>query len=248
MKYILLFLLIINLMSCSKGENTVINYNKNGKLISKTYPSLELSRPIDSIIYFKNNKVDYKVIFKTKEDVFVKYYDPKEKLICEGNTTKKMRNGKWKYYRENGSLDKVIEYINLCGQQYVNQGWYFKENGDTIYRKSNFVNIKISNGNFKINEKHEFKFSYKKILGPKSEFMLMISPDVDDKFCNIEKINISKQYSKVNQIIAKIGFATAGKKTLRGYITEFQDSIISGEKMPKIAERRVYFQIPIVVE
>ena len=248
MKYIFLFIITAILLSCSKEGNAAIEYDKNGKIISKTYPSLDLSRPIDSIIYFKNNKVDYKVIFKTKEDVFVKYYDPKEKLICEGNTNKKIRAGKWKYYRENGSLDKIIEYINLCGQQYVNQGWYFKENGDTIFRNSNYVNIKIDNGNFKINEKHEFKFDYKKILGPKSELILMISPDVDDKFCNIEKINMSKQYSKVNQIIAKIGFATAGKKTLRGYITEFQDSIKTREKMPKIAERRVYFQIPIVVE
>ena len=42
-----------------------------------------------------------------------------------------MKLGKWKYFKKNGNLDKVVEYVNVCGNQYTNQGWYF-ENGKTL--------------------------------------------------------------------------------------------------------------------
>ncbi|MET0946671.1 MAG: hypothetical protein ABWY22_14785, partial [Flavobacterium sp.] len=203
----------------------------------------------DSSIYYYPNKNIAKILYYLKKDtVFEKDFSEDSRLLSEGKNLKEKMLGKWKFYKENGNLDKIIEYIDLCGEQYMNQGWYFKDNGDTLYKNSNFVSIKISEGNFKINQKHEFKFIYKRLLGSTSEFWLSISPDVDNKFCNINKINMSNQYSKANQIIAKIGFETPGKKTLRGFISEFKDSIISGEKVSKIAERRVYFEIPVMVK
>ena len=66
---------------------------------------------------------------------------------------------KFNFY-ENGKLKKTLEYINVCGKEYLNQGWHFNQSGDTIEKKSHYCKIKIERNFLKQLEKTKVTMNY----------------------------------------------------------------------------------------
>jgi len=244
-KMVFNFFLIMILFSCNR--NTETEYNDNGDI--EAIHIIKNGKRSDSSIYYYPNKNIAKILYYLKSDtIFEKDFSENSVLLSEGKNFKKKMVGKWKFYNEDGRLDKIIEYIDVCGKQYLNQGWYFSQNGDTIFDKSNFVNIKIDRGNFKIHKRYPIVFNYNKLLGNKSKVIVYFSTFVGKNFCNIEQIPVIADSSYTGKIVSNFLFTKSGKKNLRGVLLESIDSIAPGETKKQHAERMVYFDIPVTVE
>ena len=50
---------------------------------------------------------------------------------------------KFNFYKKNGKLEKTLEYIDICGNKYLNQGWYFNDHEDTLSNKGNYFKIYV---------------------------------------------------------------------------------------------------------
>lgn len=272
--FIPIFFLI--LFSCS---NTKTEYDANGNKIreyelinnkiSGICKEFYKTGNLKAIHNYKNGfKTDSSTYYNTKEEIVLidRYLQnniiyQKEfnnnTLISEGkfsykSTEKPLNNqiGKWKYYKENGKLEKIIEYINLCGKQYTNQGWYFDKKGDTLKEYGNYFEIKILPKSIKKNEVVCLQMAYKPIIYLNSEVMLCFDTEnnVSKDFCNIHKVKLAKFYKTSDILKIYVRFESSGQKNIRGYIKEYfnkesteQDSITSGE-------RYLYFDIPIKVD
>ena len=244
-KIIFNFFIIMILFSCNR--NTETEYYDNGDI--EAIHIITNGKRSDSSIYYYPNRNIAKILFYLKNDtIFEKDFSENSVLLSEGKNFKKKMTGKWKFYKENGKLDKILEYIDLCDKEYLNQGWYFNENGDTIFDKSNFVNIKIDKDNFKVHKLYPIVFNYNKLFGGKSKIVVYFSTFVGKKFCDIEKIPVIADSSYTSQIISNFSFTKSGKKNLRGVILESIDSIAPGETKTQKAERMTYFDIPVTVK
>ncbi len=245
---ILLFFIISFLFSCNNHNEKITEkeFYTNGNL--KAIHILKNGVKSDSSIYYYQNHHIGKILYYLERDtIFEKDFSEMSKLVCEGKNIKKKMTGKWKFYKNNGRIDKVIEYINLCGKQYVNQGWYFNNNGDTINNRSNYFKLIKKNGKWKINKKYELRFIYQRILSNDSELLLCLSPDVNKNYCNVNQVKFDSAYSNTNNLVAKIGFASSGEKNLKGFIKEFYNKK-SGKSESKYTERIIFFDISIQVE
>ncbi len=232
-------------------------FYKNGDL--KAIHNYKNGIRMDSSIYY-NNKEEIVLIDKyLKNNILYQKEFNNNVLMSEGKCSYKTQLDqylyvnqidKWKYYKKNGKLDKVIEYINLCGKQHTNQGWYFDNKGDTIKKYGNYFEIKFLPKNFKKKEVVCLQMIYKPIIYLNSDVMLCFDTEnkVSEDFCNIHKVKLAKIYKTSNVLKTYVIFEKSGQKNIRGYIKEFfnkepteQDSITSGE-------RYLYFDIPIKVE
>ncbi len=272
--FIPIFFLI--LFSCS---NRKTEYDENGNKIreyelvnnklSGVYKEFYEDGKLKAIHIYKNGlKTDSSTYYNTKEEIVLidKYLQnniiyQKEFnnniLLSEGEFSytsssqlNKNQIGKWKYYKKNGKLEKIIEYINLCGKQYTNQGWYFDEKGDTLKEYGNYFKIKFLPKNIKKYDIVCLQMTYKPIIYLNSEVMLCFDTanNVSKDFCNIHRVKLAEFHKTSDVLKTYVRFESSGQKNIRGYIKEYfnkestrQDSITSGE-------RYLYFDIPIKVE
>jgi hypothetical protein len=224
-------------------------YYNNGNL--KTIYNYKKGVELDSaIIYNTNGEIQRIEKLLQNDTIFSKEFidgilESEGKYINRKNTI-----GKWKFYKKNGKIDKIVEYINLCGKPYTNQSWYFDGQGDTIKKYGNYYEIKYFPKRIKKNNKVLFEITYKPIIYINSEVMFCF--DTENKairdFCNIHELKLIEAYKSSEVLKINITFESSGKKNLRGYIKEFftkkptkQDSITHGERF-------VYFDIPIKVD
>lgn len=250
--YKILFSLFISifLLSCNNlKENTEKEFYDNGDL--KAIHIIKNNIKSDSsIYYYPNNNIAKIIYYLEKDTIYEKDFSEKSKLLSEGKNVKNIMIGKWKFYKENGKLDKIVEYINLCGNQYTNQGWYFDKKGDTLREYGNYFEIKWSPKIIKKNQVVCLQMTYKPIIYLNSEVELCFDTEnnVSKDFCNIHKVKLAKFYKTSDVLKTYIKFERSGKKNIRGYIREFfnkesteQDSITSGE-------RYLYFDIPFEIK
>jgi len=240
----------IFLLSCNNlKENTEKEFYNNGDL--KAVHIIRNGIKSDSSIYYYPNNGIAKIIhYLEKDTTFEKDFSEKSKLLSVGKNVKNRMIGKWKFYKVNGKLDKIVEYINLCGRQYTNQGWYFDEKGDTLKKYGNYFDFKWSSKIIKKNQVVSLQMTYKPIIYLNSEVELCLDTEkkVSKDFCNIHKVKLAKFYKSSDVLETYFKFETSGKKNIRGYIREFfnreeteQDSITSGE-------RYLYFDIPVEIK
>ncbi|MBF6640427.1 hypothetical protein IVB69_02930 [Flavobacterium sp. J49] len=214
-------------------------FYENGNL--KVVKHFENGVLIDSIINYNNDKTISQVQFPLKKDsLFCKNYY-KNNLESEGVFYQNMKHGKWKYFKTNGVLDKVVEYVNICGNQYTNQGWYFKNGKDTIKEFGNYYNLKLPKS-IKKNQLAKFYIYHKPLIALNPDLIFCIGTDVDENFCNLEKTKIDTVYGENNIIPVEIIFRNKGKKNLRGFIKEYYSVKDSS------ASRLIYVDIPMTVE
>lgn len=208
------------------GKISVIHNYDNGKLI-------------DSSIYYKNGIIDEIIYVKNSDTNFVKIFN-NGKIYAIGNSYNKKKVGKWNFYNKD-KLSKTIEFINLCGNQYTNQGW------DYINKeKSNFYEIKGLKSMYRKNENIFVQIDYHSLWKNESFSIFKFSPFTKDDYCDIDLIELDVIKSENHKFILKVNFSKSGKKILRGYINEFKFVKENNKKFT--LERRMYIEIPIDIK
>ena len=224
-------------------------YYKNGKLKLKHIYSNGIL--IDSsVCYYMNGEISEIYFHKDTVDYCVGYKNYKLKKIShEGFLFKAdslYRNGrkigKWKYYDDN-KVTNIVEYLNVCGTEYTNQGWFYDKHSRITKKGSNYYTLKMIKRKYKIGEKIDVEIIYTPIIDQKSKAVLYMSPEIDNEFCNIDLIKLDTVFSQNNKFRFSLGFKKKGKKFLRGYINElFLDT-----KHKQTDVRTVFFSIPLTI-
>lgn len=261
------FFLVIILSSC---QNKEIEYYESGK-IKKSYEhknnkfngqykefyengNIKLVHIYEngilkdsSVFYDEGANVNQITHYLNKDITYVKIFKNK-KISSEGKLFRDMKVDKWNYYNSHEKLEKVFDYITICGKSYSNQGWYFTSEGDTLIDKSNFIKYNNLKRNLKPKEILNFKMLYKSILPENSKSFVCLSSKIQDDFCNINEVKLDTIYSQNNSFDVLISFSKKGNKNLRGFVTEFQIEEYISKDSARFAERKIYFDIPLLVE
>lgn len=158
-----------------------------------------------------------------------------------------IKTGKYKFYKKNGDLNKVLEYINLCGKEYLNQGWYFSKNLDTLHDNSNYYKISVEKNILKPNESSNVIIKYKPLMKNSISVLLLGDKDIDDNFCNLEKMRLDTLYFVDNQLEFKQSFKNKGIKNIGGYILEIKKLKNKINNHDVYDERKVYLKVPFDV-
>jgi len=259
----ILYLLVLFCISCEKGLERKIDYYPNGKVFREYFVNEngKLERKatqynedgsIFKTVYFHDDKlIDSTLYYKNNEIFCIEYHDNSDliytKFIKNGHVKslgyekggKKI--GKWKYYK-NDKLEKVVEFINLCGVEYANQGWVYKNEDKAGALKSNNYKIENLRKSYSVNENVFFDLEYTPLFGDFSLSSATTGSEIDKDFCNINKVALDSILSKNHKFKFKFIFLTKGNKNIRGFIREFTNRSENNQ------QRKVYFDIPILIE
>ncbi|WP_291100853.1 MULTISPECIES: toxin-antitoxin system YwqK family antitoxin [unclassified Flavobacterium] len=268
-KRILIIAYLLIFISCEKKE---IKYYSNGSIF-KTYKLNNNKLDGDYKEFYLNGNI--KIIHKFKEGVLIDsstYYNQRKQiteihyhssdsadyvktfekgiLISEGRYYSNQERGKWKYYYENGKLKMIIEFMDLCGKQYTNQGWNFDKKGNSIkkFGYENYYTLTMQKKNYKVNEDISLKIKYKPILFLNSNSLICMSPKINKTFCNLNNVKLDTIYSANHNFDIKLSFSTKGNKNLRGFIKEFYNKKADSRDSTTYGDRFIYFDIPIKVD
>lgn len=213
---------------------------------------------ISSIEYFLNNDTIKKMVYRENGS------KEKEGFIFQN----KIRIGNWFFYHKNGVVSQKIEYFNIAGKEYVNQGWYYNEQGKELEDSGNYITIETQKDTVKVEEPIIFLFSLvKPYFSYESDVYVCIPKnklsDLKQDFSNIEKIpldtfvsikneKIVKDFDKYNrQVSFGLTFSEEGEVNVRGFFTEIypNDGNFGMDKEKyEILERRIYFDKKIYVK
>lgn len=260
-----LFIIVLFLfLSCKKKEN---DFYSNGKIKSEYYLNSDGERDGSYKEYYPNGKLkinhlyengvlkDSSVYFDDSGNLVQIYYHKagidyckvyknyKLNLIShEGFLKNGMKINKWKYY-DGHKVSKVFEYLNICNSQYTNQGWCYDGNGNLTDKGSNYFSFKIKNSRVRIGEKIVVEAFYKPALSKNSKVFICMSPKLDNKFCNIDKIKLDTVLSINNKFKYDLVFKKEGTKNLRGFFNE----VFFDKENNKTGIRKVFFTFSLVV-
>lgn len=246
MKKITAFFCILSILSCKNDTEEIINYDINGNVFSKNYVSNGNS--LDSIIYLKNNIIDYKVYFNNNstDTCYVKYYD-KNKISSEGSIVKKIKFGKWKFYNSKGKIRSIVEFKNICGEEYPNQEWNYNFDGKLNqdfcnYYTSTLEKLRIIEGVQVV----DLKIYYIPMNKKKAICKIHFSPEIDNTFCNTDKVETYSLNSN-KSFVFTIPLKTEGIKdnNFKGYIEEHLFETQNKKETVNHKIRRIYIDIPI---
>jgi antitoxin component YwqK of YwqJK toxin-antitoxin module len=267
MKKYLFVLILITLYACKREKRSyyptgeiqnkyyVNNYNKIDGNFEEYYPdgTLMIKKIYkngllkdSSIYYTKNGKIGLIRSYIKKGITYDKFYRnfDEKKISEEGYFLNNNKIGKWKYFDEYGNVNKVFEYVNVCGEQYTNQGWIYSETGQIIKKESNYFSIKTNKKEFVIGEAINIKIHYEPYFGDKSESLICISPKIEESFCNLNTEKLDTIYSCNHNFNFQISFAKSGKKNARGIIKEIYYDKVKNQT----GERILYFDIPLLIK
>ncbi len=264
---ILIIAVIFSFFSCKKDE---IEYYPNGKILKEftvangklegEYKEYYLNGNIKKIhIYKKGVLIDSSIYYnETKKIIEIQYHLDNKSIFSkifennilksEGKYYSNQKRGKWKYYYQNGKIKQIFEYIDLCGEQYTNQGWDYDKKGELIQKKGNHYSLSIQKKKIKVNETIDFEIKYNPILFLNSNSIICTSQDIDKSFCNLRKIKLDTLYSTNHNFVIRLSYSTKGNKNFRGFIKEFYHKNSDHKDSTIYGERFVYFDIPIKVD
>ncbi|WMI64787.1 hypothetical protein RBH94_12030 [Aestuariibaculum sp. YM273] len=205
-------------------------------------------------------------------DHLKKYYFPNGFLKSEGMTfSNNQPIGTWKYYDSTGVLTRTAEYIKINNQAYINQDWYFNQNGDTLENKGSHFNIVYEKDTIKLNEPIKAKIDLvSPLFRNKNSNILVIIPkdysaNFNEDFSNINQVsldttfnlNLEKEMKKTLGLTTDFGksvvfgryFNSTGKKKFRGILVEYfyKDSLTSDSIKINRFENKKYFEKDIFV-
>jgi hypothetical protein len=236
------------LFSCKKESKEFVEYDKEGNLLSKGYVSN--GKSLDSMIYFKNNKVDAKFFFKKNSDkeCYIKYYD-NEGVISEGNTINKIKTGKWKFYGSKPNEMKVVEFKNICGEEYANQEWNYNAKGKLKIDLCTYYTNSFKNKIFKVGSTNFLTIKYIPMIKKGTICRINFSNEIDSTFCNLDKIK-KESFRSTDSLTFTIPmmFDTKGTFFFRGFIDEHFFGEPNKEGYSNHKTRRVYVDIPFEVK
>ena len=172
--------------------------------------------------------------------------EKKEKITIQG--VRKEGNLKYNFYKKNGKLNKTLEFINLCGKKYLNQGWYFNNSSDTIYEKSNFYKIIVEKNILKTNETSKITIYYNPLLKNTVSGLLISNQNVDLDYCNLNAAKLDTIYFVDNKLQFYQSFKNKGKVRIGGYILEISKILKNNDNRNEYDERKVYLNITFEVK
>lgn len=211
--FLKLFFLSILMFSCSKREKKYfdngnlkaeyqvndegvlegefISYYKNGHM-----KSIDLYRnniKVDSTIVYDSLEPNKKklVIFHNKlslDSIYSKNYEDGE-VTSEGFVYKSQKTGKWKYYK-NKRLEKVLQYKNINGTQYLNQGWFFDNNGDSIKAYGNNYKFEYTINKKDSQNEIDISITYNPLIAKNANVILLYNEKLNKQFSNFHKIDL----------------------------------------------------------
>ena len=219
-----------------------IIYNKEG--VIESFVFFKDNKPIDSIINYSNNKISSIIIFKDSANLVKNFNNGS--LVSEGHMFGGKKIGYWNYYKNNKKY-KVIQFINLCGEQYSNQGWVFNDKDNLVSKGSNFFRIIDKKDRYKKDEEFVFYVKYQSLWGDESMSNYAMSTKITNDFCNIRQVKLDSFTTQKHLLKFYYKFSEKGKKNIRGYIREY--GFIEEVKNDFVfKERKVYFDIPVAIE
>ncbi|WP_177733517.1 toxin-antitoxin system YwqK family antitoxin [Flavobacterium inviolabile] len=249
MKKIILLGITFFFVSCKNETQEIIQYDKQGKIVSKAYMNND-EESLDSILYFNDGMMNSKMVFskENKLSFYTKFYN-EHGLESEGNTIYKIKDGKWKYYDSKNRLRKIVEYKNICNEEYANQEFNYDEKGKLLANKSTYYTYEFKTSKLESNKENELTINYVPFLKKGSNSFLVISREFDSTFCNIRTVKKDSASFFANQTF-KVGvtFEKKGKNNFRGYILEYSYESTSDKNVLKTRERKTFINIPVVIE
>lgn len=252
-----------------KIEGFYKEYYENGN-IKEIHKYRDGARVDSSFYYYKTadrriKRIKYNYIEDTLQ---IKDYAVNGVLIREGSMLQNENKiGKWFLYREDGTLSEVLEYIDLDGKEYLNQGWHFDKKEDTIPNKGNYLKFKFSKDTVHLYEPIKVLVKLQQpLLSYNSEVYICIPKgsfdEVNDNFSNLREIEwdtlpsiknekIIENYNKYNLYVSfGLEFNKPGIKHIRGFLSENNEISLNKQKKDSInmKERKIYFDEIIYVK
>ena len=241
-------MIVFIFLSCKNDTKEFIQYDKDRKIVSKIYGNSKKS--LDSIIYFKNGIIDSKMIVnpKNKFSFYVKYYDSIG-VSSEGNTLNKIKIGKWKYYDSKKRIRKIVEFKNICGEEYPNQEWNYNDQGDLKMSISTYYKYKFKSQMFKKGETNILMISYVPMTKKDPICTINFSNKIDSTFCNVDMVEkVAFRSSDLITFTVPMMLDEIGKHNFRGYIEEHEFEEIKNSTISNHITRRIYIDIPFKVK
>lgn len=191
------------------GELMLLQHFKNGKQIDS------------SLGYYKDGSIQS--IIKIKNDsLFCKTFK-KKILISEGSIDSLSRAVGWWNYYTNNEISSKQENIIIEGKSVINRQKAYVKN-KIIFKKSKIYNLirpnRIESGN-EILLRFNFNFyeplKEKNLLG-KEYYYLVVSPEINNDFSNLNGLEFDTIVNKNNQFDFYIKFKKPGIKNIKGII------------------------------
>ncbi len=249
MKKIIIIFAVFCFISCKKETEEIIQYDKTGNILSKNYVS-DGGKSLDSTIYYKNNKVDSKFFFKNNSDIecYIKYYDDKG-IVSEGNAINKVKVGKWKFYGSKPKEVKIVEFKNICEEEYPNQEWNYDTSGKMKINLCTYYTYQFKNPVLKNGTTNALIIKYIPMVKKGSISTINFSNEIDSTFCNVDKVkkNAFRSSDSLTFTIPMMLDET-GKHNFRGYIEEHVFEEVKNSKLTNHKTKRVYIDIPFEVK
>lgn len=291
------FIILLFLVSCNKFiTNEVTKSYKNGK---KEVFSVKDDTVLHGKLtkFYKNGNIEAESIYENgkKTDSTIYYYNSNKKLIesieywlgngfsefvgfnesqniiSKGKYKDNIQIGIWNYYNE-GKLNRSSEFINIRGESYLNQDWYFNSNGDTI--KGDYMKHKLFKDTVYVGKPvlAHFKSIHSSMDGYYSDFAVVIPkhsnknffPDFSNerlvptdtipclKYDGVDHSDLPKEVELNKEVRFEATILQKGKYHLRGYFAQYikTDSVSLFEAKSPVdyKERKIYFDIPIYVK
>lgn len=228
-------------------EGNFITFYENGNI--KSIDLYKNNIKVDSTIVFdslKPNKIKL-VMFWNKNSVdsmYSKNYE-NDNITSEGHLFKSKKTGKWKFYKDK-KLYKVMQYVNINGMQYLNQGWFFDKLGDTLREYGN--NYKFDYLVTEENDQNviDMTLNYNPLIAENSTVILLYNENLKKNFLNKDNIFFDTIFFHKNK--AKFKYVIRGKRktkvdfNFRAIIKEYahivpKDSISYKERFVYLDER-----------
>lgn len=265
-------------LSCANKKNIQTTYYKSGEVLSEIEYNVKEQRNGDAKEFFKNgiiskiakysngelidttytfysngNKKD--IIIFLKDSIYTKgFYENgaikgKGKLL-KGVNTKKI--GWWEFFKENGQLDKKVEFVNILNEEYVNQSITYLSNSIIDTTRSYFYTIKTPD-TVQLKSKHKVNIGYSSPKSKDSNVYLVVAKDLKEDFSNLNQIKKDSMLLPFGILDFDMNFKEQGVKNIRGYFYEkYLDSLRPNKNSldsldASIFERKIYFDKKIFV-
>ncbi|WP_127844218.1 toxin-antitoxin system YwqK family antitoxin [Psychroflexus aestuariivivens] len=180
----------------------------------------------------------------TNDSVEKENYYSNGNLKSKGLIDKKdQKIGSWKYFDNNGKLNRVVEYKIIENKSFINQDWKLNQKGDTLNNQSCYYQLTLEKDTIKLNEPIKVKidltapcfrdrYSETYVILPKD-----YSINFNEDFSNLDEMDLDTIYNLNSdpELKEKLGLTTnwgktvifgryynsIGPKKLRGILVEF---------------------------
>tara|TARA_R110002074_G_scaffold402183_1_gene604309 strand:+ start:1661 stop:2437 length:777 start_codon:yes stop_codon:yes gene_type:complete len=246
MKYLIIFTFILCFLSCNKGVKGNDKIQTNDSI---SYFKTKEGSLIKTIYYPSKHKDSFKLRSKYVNDKLI------DSMYITSNG---FIYGKSISYDD--KIKKVHEYLNIYGNNFLNQFWAIKDK-DTLDTYGNYYDVKfrgpIEKGKYfqveiLLHKSYREKISKIFFLTPKEHYSVL-KPDfsnykeieydtlesvINDKIPNNE--TYKEDYWSKRSIVYKTGFANEGKNYIRGILVERKDTVWGDNSQFKFIDRYLY--------